>query len=162
MMEVRHEEVIDTLCVLCACDFLRRYMYFLIEFWVFWLVCASVIVVGPGLRMVTFCLCVFLPVDGPENALLCSKLWLSAGLFFLRMHCKPNNTENLRNIPRKGIAQTQSEFPHSCVCVCDLYIPTIDLLQEICGPILGIYKSLTGTWMWKLGLRRRNSRKRNT
>jgi hypothetical protein len=34
------------------------------------------------------------------------------------------------------------------VSVSDLYIPTSDLpilLQEICGPILGIYKSLTGT-----------------
>jgi hypothetical protein len=29
------------------------------------------------------------------------------------------------------------------VSVNNLYIPTIDLLQEICGPILGIYKSLT-------------------
>jgi hypothetical protein len=47
----------------------------------------------------------------------------------------------------------------------DLYIPTIDLpnlLQEICGPILGIYKSLTDTRMWKLGLRLGNSQKRNT
>ncbi len=46
----------------------------------------------------------------------------------------------------------------------DLCIPTIDLpilLQEICGPILGIYKSLTDTRMWKLGLRPRNSQKRN-
>ncbi len=34
--------------------------------------------------------------------------------------------------------------------------------REICGPILGIYKSLTDTWMWKLGLRLRNSQKRNT
>ncbi len=33
--------------------------------------------------------------------------------------------------------------------------------REICGPILGIYKSLTDTWMWKLGLRPRNSQKRN-
>ncbi len=44
----------------------------------------------------------------------------------------------------------------------DLYIPTVDLtilLQEICGLILGIYKSLTDTWMWKLGLRPRNSPK---
>ncbi len=31
--------------------------------------------------------------------------------------------------------------------------------MEICGLILGIYKSLTDTWMWKLGLRPRNSRK---
>ncbi len=35
---------------------------------------------------------------------------------------------------------------HIHVSVSDLYIPTIDLpnlLQEICGTILGIYKSLT-------------------
>ena len=49
--------------------------------------------------------------------------------------------------------------------VSDLYIPTIDLhilLQKICGPILGIYISLTDTWMWKLGLMPRNSQKKNT
>ncbi len=34
--------------------------------------------------------------------------------------------------------------------------------REICGPILGIYKSLADTRMWKLGLRPRNSQKRNT
>ncbi len=34
--------------------------------------------------------------------------------------------------------------------------------RKICGPILEIYKSLTDTWMWKLGLRSRNSQKRNT
>ncbi len=31
-----------------------------------------------------------------------------------------------------------------------------------CGPFLGIYKSLTDTWMWKLGLGLRNSFSRNT
>ncbi len=47
----------------------------------------------------------------------------------------------------------------------DLYNPTIGLpiqLEEICRPILGLYKSLTDTWMWKLGLRARYSQKRNT
>ncbi len=34
--------------------------------------------------------------------------------------------------------------------------------KEICGPILGIYKLITDTLMWKLGLRPRNSQKRNT
>ncbi len=34
--------------------------------------------------------------------------------------------------------------------------------RKICGPILGIYKSLTDTWMWKLGLRPHNSQKRKT
>ncbi len=62
------------------------------------------------------------------------------------------------NIPIKGIVRSQFQFPHSCVCE-RFYIPTIDLpilLQELCGPILGKYKSLTDTWMWKLGLRPRN------
>jgi hypothetical protein len=34
--------------------------------------------------------------------------------------------------------------------------------REICGLILGIYKWLTDTWMWKLGLRPLNSQERNT
>jgi hypothetical protein len=61
------------------------------------------------------------------------------------------NTEKLEtNIPRKGYMRPQSQFPHSCVCerFIYLYIPTIDLpilLQEVCGPILGIYRSLTDT-----------------
>ncbi len=51
------------------------------------------------------------------------------------------------------------------ISVSDLYISRIGLpilLQEICGPILGIYKLLTDTWMWKLGLRPHNSKRRNT
>ncbi len=53
---------------------------------------------------------------------------------------------------------------HIHVSVSKLYIPTMGLpflLEEICGLILGTYKSLTDTWMWKLGLRPRNSQKRN-
>ncbi len=69
------------------------------------------------------------------------------------------------NIPRKGISRPMSQFPQSCVCERFIYsIPTIDLsiiLQDICGPILGIYKSLSDT-LWKQGLRPRNSQKRNT
>ncbi len=48
--------------------------------------------------------------------------------------------------------------------VSDLYIPMIGLpilLEEICRPILGLYKSLTDTWMLKLRLRPRYSQKRN-
>ncbi len=54
---------------------------------------------------------------------------------------------------------------HIHASVSDLYIPTIGLpiqLYEICRPILELYKSLTDTWMWKLGLRLRYSQKRNT
>jgi hypothetical protein len=61
---------------------------------------------------------------------------------------KRTNTENGKtNVPRK-ILWGHSPHVHSHVSVSYLYIPTIDLpilLQEICGPILGIYKSLTDT-----------------
>ena len=55
------------------------------------------------------------------------------------------NTENLKQIfPEKELCGHSPNF-HIYVPVSDLYIPTIDLpilLQKICGPILGIYKSL--------------------
>jgi hypothetical protein len=67
------------------------------------------------------------------------------------MHCKePCNTESRKQIfPEKEMHGPSPNF-HIHVSVSDLYIPTIDLLillQEICvcGPILGIYKSLKDT-----------------
>ncbi len=63
------------------------------------------------------------------------------------------------NIPRKGISGPQSQFPHSCVCERIIY--SHDGSAFSAGPILGIYKSLTDTWKWKLGLRPRNSQIRN-
>ncbi len=63
-------------------------------------------------------------------------------------------------IPRKEIARPQSQF-RMHVSVSDLCIPRIGpnifLCSRIGRPIVGIYKSLTDTWMWKLGLRPRNS-----
>ncbi len=58
------------------------------------------------------------------------------------------NTENLKQIfPEKELRDHSHNLYHH-VSVSDLYISTIDLpilLQEICGLILGIYKSLTDT-----------------
>ncbi len=72
------------------------------------------------------------------------------------------NTENSKQIfPEKELLD-HSPNSNNHVPVSDLYIPTIDLpifLQEICGPILEIYKSLTDTKMWKWP---RNSQKSNT
>ncbi len=56
------------------------------------------------------------------------------------------NTENWK-LPEKEM-RGHSPNVHIHVSVSDLKINTIDLpilLQEICGPILGIYKSLTDT-----------------
>ncbi len=58
-----------------------------------------------------------------------------------------NSTENLKQIfPEKELLGHSPYF--HILSVSDLYIPMIDLpiiLKEICGPILGIYKSLTDT-----------------
>jgi hypothetical protein len=64
------------------------------------------------------------------------------------LHCKepiPQNRE--KNFQEKELRGHSPNF-HIHVSMSDLYIPTIDLpilLQEICGPILGIYKSLRDT-----------------
>ncbi len=59
-----------------------------------------------------------------------------------------HNTENSKQIfPEKELWGLSPYF-HIHVSESDLYIPMIGLpilLQEICGPILGIYKSLTDT-----------------
>ncbi len=74
------------------------------------------------------------------------------------------NAEYLKQIfPEKEYQGLSPNF-YIHVSVSELYISTMGLpflLEEICGPILGIYKSLTDTWMWKLGLRPRYSQKRN-
>ncbi len=58
------------------------------------------------------------------------------------------NAENLKQIfPEKEYRGLSPNF-HIHVSVSELYIPTMGLpflLEEICGPILGIYKSLTDT-----------------
>ncbi len=64
-------------------------------------------------------------------------------------------------IPFLRIARPQSQFPHSCVCerfiYCISMIGPYNSCSRIGISIIGIYKSLTDTWMWKLGLWPRNS-----
>ncbi len=74
-------------------------------------------------------------------------------------------TENFRNkySHKRNFARPQSQFPHSCGSVSDLYIPTIalpNLLQEICIDRSWEYinRSLTthecGNWVWGRGQKR--------
>ncbi len=59
-------------------------------------------------------------------------------------------------IPRNQTARPQSQFPHSCICErFTIFPPWVYLFScnRIGRPIVGICKSLTETWMWKLGLR---------
>jgi hypothetical protein len=80
-------------------------------------------------------------------------------LLRIRVTCRENNfralntlqrinTENLKQIFLEKEFGGHSPDFHIHVSVSDLYFPTIDLpilQQEICGPILGIYISLTDT-----------------
>ncbi len=51
-------------------------------------------------------------------------------------------------IPRNETARPRTQFLHSCTYLWATYI----LPQLVLGrPIVEIYKSLTDTWMWKLG-----------
>ncbi len=59
------------------------------------------------------------------------------------------------NIPRNKTARPRSEFLHSCIC--ERFIPPgsvcLFCCRKIVGLILGIYKWLTDTCMWKLRTR---------
>ncbi len=82
-----------------------------------------------------------------------------------KLHCKEPIPKIEKKYSQNKELRGHTPNFHINVSVSDFYIPTIDLpilLQEICGLIQDIYKSLTDTWMWKLGLRPRNSKKRNT
>ncbi len=65
-----------------------------------------------------------------------------------RYKLQRKNAENLKQIfPEKDYRGLSPNF-HIHVSVSDLYTPTMGLpflLEEICGPILGMYKSLTDT-----------------
>jgi hypothetical protein len=69
-------------------------------------------------------------------------------LFLTNTALQRQNAENLKQIfPEKEYRGLSPNF-HIQVSVSELYIPTLGLpflLEEICGPILGIYKSLTDT-----------------
>jgi hypothetical protein len=61
-------------------------------------------------------------------------------------------------VPFLGIARPQPQFQH--LCDCERFVSRIGLhisSSRIGRPMVGIYKSLTDTWMWKLGLRPQNS-----
>ncbi len=65
-------------------------------------------------------------------------------------------------IPFLGIARPQPQFPHTRTCACEPFILSKDrstcFLQQNIGRRSWEYvKSLTDTWMWKLGLRPRYS-----
>ncbi len=71
--------------------------------------------------------------DNPKSGKFCE-----VKDFVTTVHCKDTKRNRRHrkfetNIPRKGIARPQSQFPHSCVAVSDLYISRIGLhflLQE--------------------------------
>jgi hypothetical protein len=77
-------------------------------------------------------------------------------LLYIYLSTAKNQNRKLEKMFPEEELRSHSPNFHIHVSVSDLYIPTIDLSilwQEICGPILGIYKSLTDTCMWIVKIR---------
>ncbi len=90
----------------------------------------------------------------------------SSSLLFTATYATPQIILPAFTLQRKfywfilGIARPQSQFPHSRVC--DRFIYSQDRsihfsCSKIGRSIVGIYKSLIDTWMWKSGLWPHNS-----
>ncbi len=88
---------------------------------------------------------------------------------FMCWHWKLSHTAKIQyrkfetNIPRKGIARPVTVFTFMCLWAIYIF-PTIDLpilLQRKYVDRSWEYINRSDTWMWTLGLRPRNSQKRN-
>ncbi len=79
------------------------------------------------------------------------------------LHCKDTIPKLETNIPRNETVRPQS-FSTFIFWWTIIYSHDRSAYSATGNmwPILGINKSLTDTWTWKLGLRPRNSQKRNT
>jgi hypothetical protein len=94
----------------------------------------------------------------------------SATQIYCKCSSKPqDHTANGKPIdvfPEKELRGLSPIFPHSCVCerfIC-IFPGSVHIFScsRTGRPIVRIYKSPTDTWMWKLGLRPRNSFSGNT
>jgi hypothetical protein len=100
------------------------------------------------------------PVRGPSSlrqekySNISTLFYMWKNILHVGLHCRKSHL----CIPCLVIARPQSQFPNSCGC--KRFIPRIGphiSCSRIGRLIVGIYKSLTDTWMWKLGLCPRNS-----
>ncbi len=103
--------------------------------------------------------------------ILCFPVPLTSSILPIFLSSSALRTEKLGPVgPAKSFIKKWSDkfgFWNMCVCVCfimcllAIYIfprsVCLFCCRKICGPILGIYKSLTDTWMRTLGLRPSNS-----
>jgi hypothetical protein len=84
----------------------------------------------------------------PRSAFQTSEPKILLIWYFVSFTLQKTNIGNWKQIFAEKDLRGHSPHFHIHVSVSDLYIPTIDLpilMQEISGPIMGIYKSLTDT-----------------
>ncbi len=83
----------------------------------------------------------------------------------LKAHCK-DTIPKIRNIysQKRNCAATIPSPTFMFLCAIYIFPPSVCKFccRKIGGPIVGIYKSLRDTWMWKLRLRPRSSFSGNT
>ncbi len=88
-----------------------------------------------------------------------TRLPIAEPIFSALLHCKVQRhyTESSKNIPRKETARLQCQLLHSFSFAWAIYIfpgsVRLSCCRKIDGLIVGIYKSLSDLWKWKLGLK---------
>ncbi len=109
--------------------------------------------------------CKYIEAKGAPKCFKNLAIWLTALDTLTLLHCMAQYRKFWNKYSRKRNCATSVPISiFLCLWTTFMFPGSVCLFccRKICGPILGIYKSLTDTWMWKLVLRPRYSFPGNT